>query len=180
MASDAEDSYLVQRAQEGYLDAFSELVDRHALRAYRVALRMLGNHHDAEDIAQESLVAAWQHLAGFRIESSFQTWLYQIVTRRALNRIRRARAVSSLDPLDEVSDEDAGPAAEAERARTIDAVSAAVAALPPAQRMTVVLHHFEGLPYQQVAQITGMTVPAVRSHLYRGRRALAESLAEWR
>ena len=85
-----------------------------------------------------------QHLAGFRVESSFQTWLYQIVTRRALNRIRRARAVSSLDPLDEVSDEDAGPAAEAERARTIDAVSAAVAALPPAQRMAVVLHHFEG------------------------------------
>ena len=180
METDAEDSYLVQRAQEGYLDAYSELVARYAPQAYRVALRLLGNHHDAEDIAQESLVAVWQHLVSFKAESSFPTWLYQIVTRRALNRITRARPVSSLDLLSEVSDQDAGPAVETERSQATDAVSAAVAALPPLQRVAVVLHYFEGLPYEEIVRITGMTLPAVRSHLYRGRRALAETLAEWR
>ena len=62
--SDIEDSYLVRRAQEGYLDAYADLVDRHGALAYRVALRLLGNHHDAEDIAQEALITAWQQLPG--------------------------------------------------------------------------------------------------------------------
>jgi len=57
-----DDAYLVRRAQEGYLDAYAELVDRYSGLAYRVALRVVGNHHDAEDVAQEALVAAWQQL----------------------------------------------------------------------------------------------------------------------
>src|ERR1700722_14036404 len=75
----AADAFLVQRAQEGYLDAYAELVDRHGGLAYRVALRLLGNHQDAEDVAQEALVSAWQQLPAFREKSSFPTWLYQIV-----------------------------------------------------------------------------------------------------
>ena len=63
---------------------------------------------------------------------------------------------------------------------TVDAVTAAVAALPPAQRVAIVLHHFEGLPTAEVAEITGSTVPAVRSHLFRGRRTLTRTLQEWR
>ena len=71
MGSDVDDNYLVRRAQEGYVDAYSDLVDRHGQLAYRVALRMLGNHQDAEDVAQEALVTAWQQLPGFRADSSF-------------------------------------------------------------------------------------------------------------
>ena len=103
VGADTEDGYLVRRAQEGYLDAYAELVDRHGGLAYRVALRLLGNHHDAEDVAQEALVAAWQQLPGFKAKSSFLTWLYQIVTRRALNRITRTRTVESLDQLGDVA-----------------------------------------------------------------------------
>ena len=97
------DDYLVLRAQEGYLDAYAMLVDRHGPLAYRVALRLLGNHEDAEDIAQEALVTAWQQLPRFRSGSSFPTWLYRIVTTRALNRITRTRATESLDLLGDVS-----------------------------------------------------------------------------
>jgi len=79
-----DDAYLVRRAQEGYLDAYAELVDRYSGLAYRVALRVLGNHHDAEDVAQDARVAAWQQLPNFRAQSSFSTWLYLIVTHRAL------------------------------------------------------------------------------------------------
>jgi RNA polymerase sigma-70 factor (ECF subfamily) len=180
VGSDLDDSYLVQRAQEGYVDAYAELVDRHGQLAYRVALRLLGNHHDAEDIAQEALVTAWQQLPGFRADSRFSTWLYQIVTRRALNRITRTRTTESLDLLGDVRDAGDEPSQHTERDLTVDAVTDAVTALPPPQRVAIVLRHFEGLSNAEIARITGSSIPAVRSHLFRGRRTLSKTLAEWR
>jgi len=180
VGAEAEDGYLVRRAQEGYLDAYAELVDRYGGLAYRVALRLLGNHHDAEDVAQDALIAAWQQLPGFKADSSFSTWLYQIVTRRALNWITRTRCAESLDLLGDVATTADEPARDVERGLTVDAVTDAVAALPPPQRVAIVLHHFEGLANQDIASITGSTVPAVRSHLFRGRRTLTKTLQEWR
>jgi RNA polymerase sigma-70 factor (ECF subfamily) len=174
------DGYLVARAQEGYLDAYEMLVQRHSAMAYRVALRLCGNHHDAQDIAQEALIAAWENLARFRAGSSFSTWLYQIVTRRALNKVTRSRGADLVDMLEEVVDPVAGPAAQAERNLAVDAVTDALAALPFAQRAVVVLHHFEGLSYAEVAEVTRSTVPAVRSHLFRARRTLGLKLEEWK
>jgi RNA polymerase sigma-70 factor, ECF subfamily len=174
------DRYLVARAQDGYLDAYEMLVQRHSAMAYRVALRLCGNHHDAQDIAQEALIAAWENLGRFRGGSSFSTWLYQIVTRRALNKITRGRGADLADLLEEVADPVAGPAAQAERNLAVDAVTDALAALPFAQRAVVVLHHFEGLSYAEVAEVTRSTVPAVRSHLFRARRTLGLKLEEWR
>ena len=175
-----DDDYLVRRAQQGYLDAYAQLVNRHAGLAYRVALRIVGNHHDAEDVAQESLVVAWQQLPQFRGESNFSTWLYRIVTRRAVNRINRDRRHFSTDVLAEHADESAQTEVAVERNETADAVADAIQALPPAQRVVVVLHHLEGLSYADVASITASSVPAVRSHLYRARRTLGTALAEWR
>jgi RNA polymerase sigma-70 factor (ECF subfamily) len=175
-----DDRYLVQRAQQGYLDAYAELVNRHAGLAYRVALRIVGHHQDAEDVAQESLVTAWQQLPQFRGESNFSTWLYQIVTRRALNRINRDRRHSPTEDLGELADDSAQTELTVERNETVDAVGDAIQALPPAQRVVVVLHHLEGLSYAEVASITASSVPAVRSQLYRARRTLGTALAEWR
>jgi RNA polymerase sigma-70 factor, ECF subfamily len=180
VGAEVNDGYLVRRAQEGYLDAYAELVDRHGPLAYRVALRLLGNHHDAEDVAQEALVTAWQQLPRFKANSSFSTWLYRIVTRRALNRITRTRITESLDLLGDVSDAGDEPAQHLERDLTVDAVTDAVTALPPPQRIAIVLRHFEGLSNAEIARITGSSIPAVRSHLYRGRRTLSQTLEEWR
>jgi RNA polymerase sigma-70 factor, ECF subfamily len=174
------DAYLVARARDGYLDAYEMLVERHSAMAYRVALRLCGNHHDAQDIAQEALIAAWQNLARFRAESSFSTWLYRIVTRRALNKVTRGRAAERADLLDEVADPVPGPAAQAERNLAVDAVTDALAALPFPQRAVVILYHFEGLSYAEVAEVTRSSVPAVRSHLFRARRTLGTKLEEWR
>ena len=91
------DAYLVARARDGYLDAYEMLVQRHSAMAYRVALRLCGNHHDAQDIAQEALVSAWENLSRFRGDASFSTWLYQIVTRRALNKLSRSRVADQGD-----------------------------------------------------------------------------------
>jgi len=175
-----EDAYLVARAQEGYLDAYELLVQRHSAMAYRVALRLTGNHHDAQDVAQEALIAAWENLARFRGKSSFSTWLYQIVTRRALNKLTRGRADSSLELVPDLADLADEPAARAERNLTVGAVTDALLSLPVKQRVVVVLHHFEGLSYAEVAAVTGSTEPAVRSHLFRARRALGHKLQEWR
>ena len=180
MKPDVDDDFLVERAREGYLDAYAELVTRHGALAYRVALRLLGNHHDAEDVAQEALVTAWQQLPRFKADSTFATWLYRIVTRRALNRITRARRTWPADLLEHADDADPGPAGITERNHAIDAVTQAVTALPPAQRVVVVLHHLEGLSYAEIARITHSTVPAVRSHLHRARRTLSTTLEEWR
>ena len=180
MAADIDDGYLVQRAREGYVDAYADLVDRHGALAYRVALRLLGNHHDAEDVAQEALVTAWQQLPGFKGSSSFSTWLYQIVTRKALNRITRTRATESLDLLGDVPKAGDEPGQQTERNLTVDAVTDAVAALPPPQRIAIVLRHFEGLSNAEIARITGSSIPAVRSHLFRGRRTLSLTLEQWR
>ena len=174
------DAYLVDRAREGYLDACDLLVRRHSAMAYRVALRLTGNHHDAQDVAQEALIAAWENLARFRAGSSFSTWLYQIVTRRALNKVSRARAASSLDLLPDVADPAGEPAAQTERNLAANAVTDALVALPFPQRVVIVLHHFEGLSYAETASVIGSTEPAVRSHLFRARRALGKKLEEWR
>ncbi len=178
---EVEDSYLVARAREGYLDAYELLVQRHSALAYRVALRIVGDHYDAQDVAQESLVAAWEGLDRFKGASSFASWLYQIVTRRAINKITRGRAAAGpVDLLADLPDPAGEPAAQVERDLAADAVTAALAALPLAQRTVVVLHHLEGLSYAEVAQVTHSTVPAVRSHLFRARRTLGTMLSEWR
>ena len=177
---DVGDAYLVARAQEGYVDAYEMLVQRHSAMAYRVALRLTGNHHDAQDVAQEALIAAWENLGRFRSRSSFSTWLYQIVTRRALNKVSRGLAASPLDLLPDMADLANEPAERAERNFAIDAVTDALLALPFSQRAVIVLHHFEGLSYAEVAAATGTTEPTVRSHLFRARRALSKKLEEWR
>jgi len=174
------DAYLVARAQEGYLDAYELLVQRHSAMAYRVALRLTGNHHDAQDVAQEALIAAWENLARFNARSSFSTWLYQIVTRRALNKATRGKSASSIDLLPDLADTSGEPAEQAERNLVVDAVTGALLALPFPQRVVIVLHHFEGLSYAEIAAVTGSTEPAVRSHLFRARRALSQQLEEWR
>ena len=128
--SGVSDAYLVARARDGYLDAYEMLVQRHAPMAYRVALRLCGDHHDAQDVAQEALIAAWQNLDQFREDSSFATWLYRIVTRRALNKVTREHITEALDLLSALADPAPEPPAQAERDLTADAVTSALARLP--------------------------------------------------
>jgi RNA polymerase sigma-70 factor (ECF subfamily) len=174
---DAADSWLVGKARAGDVDAYEVLVRRHRDRIYRIALRMLGDRHDAEDVAQDVVIQVWTALAGFTGASSFTTWLYRIVVNRCLNQIRRRRLTRP------VLDGDPPPAAGAEdmviarqRAR---AAMEAVAALPPDQRAVVVLHQLEGLSYREVAAVVNISEDAVRGRLHRARVSLFETLRSW-
>ena len=96
MAAPRTDADLVSRAQAGRLDAFEELVRRHRLGTYRVALRMLGDESDAEDATQDAFVQAWRNLGRFRADGAFSTWMYRIVTNRCLNMLRARRRTEPL------------------------------------------------------------------------------------
>ncbi len=151
---------------------------RHQDSTYRVALRMLGSKVDAEDAAQEALVQAWRGLATFRGESAFSTWLYRIVTNRCLN-VRAARG--PLEPLPEVLVDRGSDTLDAlERSERLHALVRGVLELSAGQRAALVLREFEGLSYEEIAQVLGVTVPAVKGRIHRARLALLEASSRWR
>jgi RNA polymerase sigma-70 factor, ECF subfamily len=174
------DRELVRTARQGDLQAFDELTRRHAARAYRTALAVLRDHDDAQDATQDAFLAAWQGLAAFRGEAAFGTWLHRIVTRVALNKVTRRRDTACPDDMSGMAGREPGPAEAVERAAVAGSVTDAVRALPAAQRSTITLHDLDGLSYAQIATLTHTTLPAVRSHIFRGRRALAAAVTEWR
>jgi RNA polymerase sigma-70 factor (ECF subfamily) len=175
-----DDEYLARRARDGYLDAYEQLVARHAGGVFGLAYRLVGDRHAAQDITQESLLAAYRGLARFRGESSFKTWLYRIATNRCLNYLTRHRPTEPLEHLDIAADVSRGPAEASIANAQTQAVRKAVADLPDAQRVPLVLSEYHQMSYEQIAAVTGSTVPAVRSQLFRARRALANTLAGWR
>ncbi len=121
MVLEPSEAVLVAAARDGDLAAFGLLVRRHQVAVYRVALRMLGTHADAEDVAQEAFVQAWRSLARFRGDSSFGTWLYRIVTNRALNVLSAQRETASLENHEIASVDD--PAQTLERRERLRAVT---------------------------------------------------------
>jgi RNA polymerase sigma-70 factor, ECF subfamily len=174
---DDADRWLVNKARTGDVDAYEVLVRRHRDRIYRIALRMLGDRHDAEDIAQDVMIQVWTALAGFTGSSSFTTWLYRIVVNRCLNQIRRRRWTRP------VLEGDPQPVAGAEdmviARQRAGAAMEAIAALPPDQRAVIVLHQLEGLTYREVAAVVNISEDAVRGRLHRARLSLLASLRSW-
>ncbi len=180
----ASDAYLVQHAQAGHLDAFEELVRRHRDRAYRVALRLLGSPADAEDVAQDSLVQAWQSLPGFRTEASFASWLYRIVVNKSRDAQRRSRTTPApVDPQDTElhhrlpTAPDSADVVEADR--RAHALHDVIAGLPFDLRTPLVLCEFEGCSYTQAADVLGLTEPTLRGRLARARRELVQQMQGW-
>ena len=153
------DQELVRRGQRGDLEAFDELMGRHVICAYHVALAVLHDHHDAQDTVQDAFLAAWRGLAGFRGDCEFGTWLHPIVTRLALNKASRRRYTVSLDQVSPTAGTYAGPAETAERAAAARSLRAAVRTLPAAQRSAITLHYLDGLPCARIAALTRTTIP---------------------
>jgi len=172
-----DDAILVRAAQAGDVDAFEELVRRHQAGVYRVALRILGSSADAQDTVQETFVRAWRALPHFRQDSTISTWLYRIVTRRALHRIAARRTTQALDEVELEAGPD--PAHAAERRERLRAVTQAIANLPPEQRAALVLREFEGLSYQEVAEILGASLPAVKGRIHRARLTVIQQTSSW-
>src|SRR5512133_3758406 len=171
------DADLVSRAQAGRLDAFEELVRRHRLGTYRVALRMLGNETDAEDATQDAFVQAWRNLDRFRADAAFSTWMYRIVTNRCLNMLRARRRT---EPLPEDREAPASrPDRIAEGRWQVEQLQRAIGRLTLEQRAPLVLRELQGCSYEEIAEVLGLSISAVKSRLHRARLELLAAMRQW-
>lgn len=170
------DEILVQRALQGEVAAYGLLVRRYQQRVFNVCYRVLGNVQEAEDLAQESFIRAYDKLHLYNPERPFGPWISRVATNLCLNHLKRGRA--TLLPLDESPVEPAAPRAASPEAQQLQRERAAqlhqaIQRLTPTQRAVVELRHFQELSYQQIASALEISLSQVKSHLYRARRALA-------
>ena len=172
----ADDLELLQAAKAGDRAALDELLARHEQQIYRFGLRMCGNEHDARDILQETLTAAFRSLGDYRGEGALSTWLYQIARSFCIKERRRERHGETLDDRIGVADPEPAPDARAHAREIGAALAAAVSALPPDHREAVILRDVEGLSAEEAAQVTGIEVGALKSRLHRGRLELRGTL----
>lgn len=171
----ARESRLLAAARGGDRGAFASLVREAAPALERLALRMLGHRHDAEDVAQEAVLAAWRELDGFRGRARFKTWICRILVRRALDLLRRRRPAA---PVQDVATVAADPVARAQEKEIESIVRAEIERLPPVQRATLLLRADQGLSYEEIAYVLGSKRNAVRMNLIGARKRLAERLRD--
>ncbi len=180
------DSELVAQAQAGNLESFEELVRRHTQLIYRAMIAILGDPADAQDAMQDTLLSAFKHIGGFQGRSKFSTWLVSIARNAALQRLRGRRPMESLDQNDGQEDRDFRPRQIAawqenpeqnhSKSEIRQLVERGILQLPAKYRIIVVLRDIEQLSTDDVAHQLGLTVPAVKTRLLRGRLMLREWL----
>lgn len=171
---------LVEAAQRGDLDAFDELVRLHMDRAWAIALRVTGNREDAEDLVQDSFIAALRGLAGFDATRPFAPWLARIVFNRGHN-LRQSRALRTGSPLtDDMPAAGESPLESAERSELRSELGTALASLPEQRRQMLELFEIEGFTSREIAEITGVAEGTVRWHVHQAKAALREILARHR
>lgn len=171
---------LVVRAQAGDPQAFAPLVDRYRTEIVRLVRRFARGADDAQDLAQEAFVAAFQHLPTLREPEKFAPWLHRIALNAARQWWRRESQIS-LEPLwddSELAPASGARGADASLERLRALVQDALAALPPESRSVVLLHYFDGYDYGETAALLDVPVSTVRGRLHLARRKLREEMAE--
>jgi len=159
--------------------SWDEVVRTHSARVYRLAYRLTGNQHDAEDLTQEVFVRVFRSLSTYT-PGTFEGWLHRITTNLFLDTVRRKQRIR-FDALPD--DPERVPGRERSPQQVFDDnnfdgdVQAALDALPPDFRAAVVLCDLEGLPYEEIAATLGVKVGTVRSRIHRGRAQLRAALA---
>jgi RNA polymerase sigma-70 factor (ECF subfamily) len=168
------DTLLVKRAASADLMAFDTLVRRYQTPIFRLCIGMLGDEHAAQDAAQDTFFTAWRAIGRFRADAKFSTWLYRIATNRCLKELNRRRPAGAALP--DLPATDGLPHEHFEASERFDAVVAAVSELPPEQRASLLLREVDGLTYNEIAEILGVSMTAVKSRIYRARVDLAHQL----
>ena len=181
---------LVQRARNGDLKAYDDLVKRYQERIYATVYHMTSNHEDANDIAQEAFIKAYQALKSFKGGSSFYTWLYRIAVNKTINFLkqRKNKHHFSLNDLDFNTENnpdlvalisDKTPFRDAGLTELQKKLNEALLTLSEPHRMVVVLHDVQGQSHEEIAEIMGCNIGTVRSRLFYARQQLQGYLAEY-
>jgi RNA polymerase sigma-70 factor, ECF subfamily len=158
---------VLTRAAAGDVEAFTEIVERYQDMVYSVTYKILGHHADAEDAAQDAFLRCYRKLSQFRGEASFSTWLFRLAVASAVDLRRRERRRPQ--PAPEVGDEAASPAGHPTDTASL---IAALRELPDDYRVPTVLRDVYGLPYQEIAEVTGRPLGTVKVMVHRGRASL--------
>jgi RNA polymerase sigma-70 factor (ECF subfamily) len=190
----AEDDELIRAAQKGDRSAFDSLVRRYDRSVLRLALHMLGNEQDAQDVHQDAFIKAYRHLSNFRFECSFYTWLYRIVTNLCLDQLRRRKsrkedpstvmdaAGEEMDLMANLQDEraTANPARELDRKNMHAAIQSALDSLTPRERTVFELKHYQGLKLRTIGEMLSTTEETAKNTLFRATRKLRAKLIDVR
>lgn len=173
---DDPDGELVARVANGDRTAARAIMARHLPKILNLGRRMLNDHTEAEDVAQDVFVRVWTHAARWQPgQAKFETWLHRVAINLCYDRLRR-RPTSHLDDVPEMADDAPTPVARLVDAQLAKSVNDALQQLPDRQREAVVLCHYQGLTNIDAAAIMGVSVEAMESLLSRGRRTLKKSL----
>ena len=181
---------LVQQARRGDLEAYDELIRRYQERIYATVYHMTANHEDANDLAQESFIKAYQALKSFKGGSSFYTWLYRIAVNKTINFLkqRKNRIHLSLNDLDFNTEHNPDlvalisektPHREVNLAELQEKLNAALLKLSEPHRLVVVLHDVQGMSHDEIAKIMECNIGTVRSRLFYARQQLQALLADY-
>lgn len=180
------DEQLVRKSQQDDERAFGELVSRYESKVYSLALKMLRNPEDAEDVLQDTFLRAYRGIKSFKGNSTFSTWIYRITANSALMRLRKRQLPTvSIDDADEreapinIADWAPGPVEQMLNQETQAAMTEAIDALPPEFRQVFVLRDIEELSNSEVAEILDLSVAAVKSRLHRARLKVRNRLATY-
>ena len=184
---DAEDVRLMQLVSGGDTSAFEELIERHQSLVAGTVARMLGSNSDVEDIAQQVFIRVWKSARRYVPRAKFTTWLLKITRNLVFNELRRSKRHAHIPlqsepgaeeiPLkDETNSAPDASLLETELQRAIDE---AIMQLPESQRMALVLRRYEQLSYEQIAEVLDLSVPAVKSVLFRARTELRTRLSKY-
>jgi RNA polymerase sigma-70 factor, ECF subfamily len=171
-----EDKDLLDRLAAGDEVAFRLLVERHVDRAYAIALRIVGNAADAEDVVQDTMLKVWMHRGRWQHgRAKFSTWLYRVVSNRCID-LRRKPRTENVDAVPEVADTQLDASSLIERNEIGTLLEAAMQRLPEQQRVAVIFSYHESMSNGEIAEVMDTTVAAVESLLKRGRQQLREML----
>lgn len=185
-----EEVALVGKAQKGDLAAYDDLVRRYQERIYATIYHMTSNHEDANDLAQETFIKAFQALKSFKGGSSFYTWVYRIAVNKTINFLkqRKNRTHMSLNDLDFNAEHDPDlvalvsdrtPRRDAGLAELQEKLNEAMQKLSEPHRLVVTLHDVQGLAHEEIAEIMECNIGTVRSRLFYARQQLQGYLADY-
>ena len=172
---EATDEQLMQAVSAGDLHALNDLVVRYQGLAWKTAYRFLGDAMEAEDVAQEAFLKILEAAPRYRPTATFRTYLYRILTRLCIDRARKKHPTSIAD-IPDTPDPSSGPAESLIEKEQRAQIRTALDTLPPNQRAAMILKHYEGLTYAEIAQILDLTPKAVERLISRARASLQAGL----
>ena len=178
---------LMLQVKKGNTQAFEELIEIHQNSVIGTVAKMLGSPTEAEDIAQQVFIRIWKSAERYEPQAKFTTWLFTITRNLVFNEVRRKKRkpAVSMDEREEefhlatVDTRTASPDDDVLQSELEETVDAAIANLPEKQRLAVVLRRYEEMPYEEIASVLDMTIPAIKSLLFRARAQLKEDLKKY-